>query len=190
MNAVDLFTVGVWLSAAVGLWLIRIAVSYPPKTKIRYRFGSAGLLLIVLPVVGLLFVFFRHSVAVMATEYAFIAGFGILMLIGAWRGEDVPRYKLILVVVIGFASLGWGLWHLAGDFLLRRPSIEGYVTDKRYEARRPGCRRCLPDYYLDVGGRRYLATARVFQAVDTGRRIRAKIGRASRRILWFEARPF
>jgi hypothetical protein len=187
LSAVDLFAVAMWPLAALGLWLGRKSRSLP-SNDIRHALLVGGsLTLIVGPLLTLVVVFAHHSATVMALEYSIVIVFGAVILLAVWR-VPLSRGRAILLTTVGFLLLGGGLWYLGGDFLVRRPQVEGYVSDKRHETRRSPCTRCLRDYFVYVGGRRYASTARVFQSIQVGQRIRAKVGRASRRILWFEVR--
>lgn len=188
MNAVDLFALTTWPLAALGIWIARKALTFEPKDFRRKLHAGAGVLLLIGPLLLLAFLFPHHSALVLAIEYGLMIGFGALLFVVAWRTQTT-RLKSIAIVVTAFLLVGGGLWFLGGDFLIRRPQVEGLVSDKRLEKRREPCARCRMDYYVYVAGRRYPATAHVFQTVETGQRIRAKIGRASRRIVWFEVKP-
>jgi hypothetical protein len=188
LSAVDLFALTAWPLAALGIWIARKAVTFAPEDFRRKLWAGTGILLLIGPLLVLVFLFPHHSAVVLVTEYGLMIGFGVLLFVIAWRTQTT-RLKSIAIVVTGFLLVGGGLWHLGGDFLIRRLQVEGYVSDKRLEKRREPCARCRMDYYVYLGGRRYAATARVFQTIETGQRVRAKIGRASRRIVWFETRP-
>ncbi len=189
MSPADLLAVGVWLLAGLGIVLIRMAIGYAPTDRRRQQLGSAGVILLSVPVIMLVAIFPRHSVIVLATEYILMGAIGALMLVAAWR-MDLQRYKLILLVVLGFASLGWSVWHIAGDFLLRRARIEGYVMEKRFEKQDASCTLCRPDYFVYISGRRYRATTEVYQAAEPGQRVRARFGRASRRLIGMQVVSF
>jgi hypothetical protein len=182
MGIVDLIAIGVWVLAGAGIWLLRTAVRVPPTDRRRWVYGNAGVLLLCLPVLLLVVIFPRHSVTVLATEYILMGVIGGLMLVGA-RRMDLPRYQLILLVVLGCAGIGWSVWHIAGDFLLRRARVEGYVTEKGFEKPNASCMLCRPDYFVYISGRRYRATTEVFEAAESGQRVRARFGRASRRLI-------
>jgi hypothetical protein len=188
MSTVDLLAIGVWLLAAVGVLLIGMAVRCAPSDKHRRIFGSAGVILLGLPVMALIIAFPYHSVLVLATEYILIGIIGGLLVAGA-RRLDMSRPKLIVMAVLGSLAIGWSVWHIAGDFLLRRARIEGYITEKRIESR-GACVRCAGDYFVFIGGRRYLATAEVYEAAEPGQRVRARFGRASRRLIGVQLKQF
>ena len=189
MSPVDLLAVAMWPLAATGLWLGYKALALSPKNLRRHLITVASRVLLVGPFLTLTVFFPHHSATVLALEYSIVAVFGVMVLVAVWRVE-MTRWRSLVGVAVGFLLLGWGVWHLGGDFLMRRARVEGHVSDKQYEKRSPTCSRCIRDHFVYLGGRRYRATAEVFRTVETGQRIRAKVGRASRRILWFEARPF
>ena len=182
MSTVDILAVGVWLLAGVGLALGYKARRLSPTDARRQRLGAVAVLLLTGPLIALLVGFRRYSVLVLATEYLLIGAIGVLILVAS-RRIDLQRYKLILLVVLGFTCICWSVWHIAGDFLLRRARIEGTIVDKHFETRNQTCTFCRADYSIVIGSRPYLATAEAYQAAEPGQRVRARFGRASRRIL-------
>jgi hypothetical protein len=188
LSPADLFALALWPLAALGVWIARKALSLGTTGYRRKVLAAVALLLAVGPFVALVVLFPHHSAIVLASEYSLMVGFGVLFLVIAWRAQ-MTRFKLIAIAVMGVVLLGAGLWYLGGDFLIRRARVDGFVTDKRYEKRNATCRRCWPDYYVYLGSRRYAATARVFETVEAGNRIRGKFGRASRRIISADVLP-
>ena len=188
MSPVDLFALALWPLAALGVWIARKAFAPGTKDYRRKGLAAAAILLAVGPFVALVVLFPHHSAIVLASEYSLTIGFGVLLVVIAWRAQ-MTRFKLIAIAVTGVILLGAGLWYLVGDFLIRRARVDGFVTEQRYEKRSATCRLCQPDYYVYLGSRRYAATARVFNTVEAGNRIRGKFGRASRRIISADVLP-
>jgi hypothetical protein len=182
MSLVDVLAFAMWPLAAIGIWLSRSAFAFDANGVRRPLIAAAALALILVPFLVLAIVFPFHSATVVALQYSILAAAGAGLLVMGWR-STMSRFRSMAVVVAGFLLLGGGLWFLLGDFLVRRTRVEGVVTDMRYGPRSPTCAYCSSDYFIYVGGRRYRATATIFQAIETGQRIRARAGRASRRIM-------
>jgi membrane-bound ClpP family serine protease len=182
MSPVDVLAFAMWPLAAIGIWLSRSAFAFGAKDVRRPLIAAAALALILGPFLILEIFFPHHSATVVALQYGILAAAGAGLLVMGWR-VTMSRFRSMAVVVTGFLLLGGGLWFLVADFLVRRARVEGVVTDMRFGPRSPTCRFCRSDYFVYVGGRRYRATAAIFQAIETGQRIRARAGRASRRIM-------
>ncbi len=192
MTPVDLVALSMWPLAAAGIWLGY--KSLPPHAKdirrVLLRALSALALFAAIGAFIAVAIFFpHHSATAVAMTYSIAAGIGVLLLYGVWRNR-FTRLRAIAFAALGFTSLGWGLYNLAGDFLLRRVQIEGYVSDKRIVIREPCTRACIPDYTMGVGTKRYQTTKQVFDAVAAGQRVRAEIGRISERVLAVQPLPF
>jgi membrane-bound ClpP family serine protease len=182
MSLVDALAFAMWPLAAIGIWLSRSAFALDNKGARRSLTAAAALALILGPFLVLEIFFPHHSATVVALQYSILTAAGAGLLVMGWR-VTMNRFRSMAVVVTGFLLLGGGLWFLVADFLVRRARVEGVVTDMRFGPRSATCTYCRSDYFIYVGGRRYRATATIFKAIETGQRIRARAGRASRRIM-------
>ena len=85
------------------------------------------------------------------------------------------RIAAIACVALGTVAIFIGTFNTLGDFMRERAEINGVVTGKHISH---GFRHTTK-YYVDIDGRRFAATADIFDQIDPRSRVRVLVGRAS-----------
>jgi len=85
------------------------------------------------------------------------------------------RIAAVACVAFGIVAIFIGTFNTLGDFMRERAEVSGMVTGKHVAH---GFRHTAK-YYVDIDGRRFAATADIFDQIDPRSRVRVMVGHAS-----------
>ena len=188
MSLSDLFAVALWPLVATGVWLIvKNRGRKLPRAPYAPLATYFGLALVLIPLGLLLEYFLSISTTFLVDKYIFSLALGAVMLLGArllmLKNKSLTLYQYggVLIAVV---CIGYGVWHLVGDFLLPRQTVQGFATRKHSES--TGQYGIAQRYHVAIGGKDYQTTAVIYRQVPNGALVRARVGTASHMVLEIE----